>query len=195
MHRAGPIARRRTAARPPTIGAASCRRRSCGCRAGRSRWDRRGLGRTPATARVRCTRSSWPRSASTPAAVSNARFAEFVDATGYRTDAERYGWSFVFGGVPARRLPADTRAVADAPVVAAGVRRRLAPPRRAAVRPRRPRRPPGDPRLVERRPGATAPGAAPACPPRPSGSTPPGAGIDGDASRGATSSSRAASTA
>lgn len=28
--------------------------------------------------------------------VTNRRFAEFVDATGYRTDAERYGWSFVF---------------------------------------------------------------------------------------------------
>lgn len=29
-------------------------------------------------------------------AVSNARFAAFVDATGYRTEAEAYGWSFVF---------------------------------------------------------------------------------------------------
>lgn len=29
-------------------------------------------------------------------AVSNARFARFVDATGYRTEAEAYGWSFVF---------------------------------------------------------------------------------------------------
>jgi formylglycine-generating enzyme required for sulfatase activity len=44
-------------------------------------------------------------------AVSVARFAAFVDATGYVTDAERFGWSFVFhafvpprtrvGGVPA----------------------------------------------------------------------------------------------
>ena len=31
--------------------------------------------------------------------VTNERFAEFVDATGYRTDAERYGWSFVFVGL------------------------------------------------------------------------------------------------
>ena len=30
------------------------------------------------------------------AAVTNAQFAAFVAATGYRTDAERYGWSFVF---------------------------------------------------------------------------------------------------
>jgi formylglycine-generating enzyme required for sulfatase activity len=32
-------------------------------------------------------------------ATSNARFARFVDATGYRTDAERYGWSFDFAGL------------------------------------------------------------------------------------------------
>ena len=29
-------------------------------------------------------------------AVTNAEFLEFVRATGYTTDAERYGWSFVF---------------------------------------------------------------------------------------------------
>jgi len=47
-------------------------------------------------------------------AVSNARFANFVDATGYITDAERAGWSFVFAGL----LPdnfAPTRGVASAP--------------------------------------------------------------------------------
>jgi sulfatase modifying factor 1 len=47
-------------------------------------------------------------------AVSNARFAKFVDATGYVTEAERYGWSFVFGGL----LPDDfppTRGAAQAP--------------------------------------------------------------------------------
>ncbi|MFC7344341.1 formylglycine-generating enzyme family protein [Saccharopolyspora griseoalba] len=38
-------------------------------------------------------------------AVTNARFAEFVDATGYRTDAEQYGWSFVF----AKFLPGHLR--------------------------------------------------------------------------------------
>ena len=49
-----------------------------------------------------------------PMAVSNARFAEFIDATGYTTDAERFEWSFVFAGL----LPDDfppTRGVADAP--------------------------------------------------------------------------------
>jgi formylglycine-generating enzyme len=47
-------------------------------------------------------------------AVSNAAFAEFVAATGYVTEAERFGWSFVFGGL----LPDDfppTRAAAAAP--------------------------------------------------------------------------------
>jgi formylglycine-generating enzyme required for sulfatase activity len=29
-------------------------------------------------------------------AVTNAQFAEFVHATGYQTDSERFGWSFVF---------------------------------------------------------------------------------------------------
>jgi sulfatase modifying factor 1 len=48
------------------------------------------------------------------AAVSNADFAAFTEATGYLTDAERYGWSFVFGGL----LPDDfeeTRGVEAAP--------------------------------------------------------------------------------
>jgi formylglycine-generating enzyme required for sulfatase activity len=31
-------------------------------------------------------------------AVSNERFAAFVAATGHVTDAERFGWSFVFAG-------------------------------------------------------------------------------------------------
>ena len=47
-------------------------------------------------------------------AVSNARFQKFVAATGHRTDAERFGWSFVFGGL----LPDDfapTRGAAEAP--------------------------------------------------------------------------------
>jgi len=46
--------------------------------------------------------------------VSNAGFAAFVDATGHVTEAERFGWSFVFAGF----LPDDfppTRAVAEAP--------------------------------------------------------------------------------
>ena len=34
-------------------------------------------------------------------AVTNRRFAAFVEATGYTTEAERFGWSFVVGGWPA----------------------------------------------------------------------------------------------
>jgi formylglycine-generating enzyme required for sulfatase activity len=49
-----------------------------------------------------------------PTAVTNARFAEFVAATGYRTEAEVYGWSFVFFGFLPDSFPA-TRAVAAAP--------------------------------------------------------------------------------
>jgi formylglycine-generating enzyme required for sulfatase activity len=37
--------------------------------------------------------------------VTNERFAEFADATGYETDAERFGWSYVF----ARFLPKELR--------------------------------------------------------------------------------------
>jgi formylglycine-generating enzyme len=49
-----------------------------------------------------------------PVAVSNADFAAFLDATGYVTEAERYDWSFVFGGL----LPDDfspTRGAGQAP--------------------------------------------------------------------------------
>ena len=47
-------------------------------------------------------------------AVTNERFARFVDDSGYVTEAERFGWSFVFAGL----LPDDfppTRSVAQAP--------------------------------------------------------------------------------
>lgn len=47
-------------------------------------------------------------------AVSNARFAAFVDATQYVTEAERYGWSFVFIGLLPPGFP-PTRALAQAP--------------------------------------------------------------------------------
>ena len=49
-----------------------------------------------------------------PCAVSNDDFARFVAATAYVTEAERFGWSFVFGGF----LPDDfppTEGVAAAP--------------------------------------------------------------------------------
>lgn len=45
-------------------------------------------------------------------AVSNLQFGDFVRATGYTTDAERYGWSFVFEGLlsEAQRKTLQTRA-------------------------------------------------------------------------------------
>ena len=46
--------------------------------------------------------------------VSNAQFETFVEATKHVTEAERYGWSFVFAGF----LPDDfppTQAVAQTP--------------------------------------------------------------------------------
>ena len=49
-----------------------------------------------------------------PLAVSNRRFGEFVEATGHVTDAERYGWSFVFGGLLPDEFP-DTRGITSAP--------------------------------------------------------------------------------
>jgi sulfatase modifying factor 1 len=47
-------------------------------------------------------------------AVSNAAFSRFVEATGYVTEAERFGWSFVFGGLLPDDFP-DTRGAASAP--------------------------------------------------------------------------------
>ena len=48
------------------------------------------------------------------AAVSNAQFATFAKSTGYVTDAERYGWSFVFDGLLIPSLRGGQRIV-DAP--------------------------------------------------------------------------------
>ena len=67
-------------------------------------------------------------------AVTNAEFAAFAAATGHRSDAERFGWSFVFGGF----LPDDfppTRAAART-LVAAGLRRGLAAPGGSGLGPR-----------------------------------------------------------
>lgn len=50
--------------------------------------------------------------------VSNARFARFIEATGYRTEAEAFGWSFVFWShIPRDRFHelADTVVVPTAP--------------------------------------------------------------------------------
>ncbi len=47
-------------------------------------------------------------------AVSNERFANFVEATGYETESERFGWSFVFAGFLSSDHP-PTRSVPQAP--------------------------------------------------------------------------------
>ena len=46
-------------------------------------------------------------------AVTNAEFAEFVDATNYQTEAERWGWSFVFWSDVPKEIGA-TQAVVEA---------------------------------------------------------------------------------
>lgn len=51
-----------------------------------------------------------------PTVVTNAKFATFVKATGYVTEAERFGWSFVFHQfVPAELDRTITRAAAETP--------------------------------------------------------------------------------
>ena len=50
-----------------------------------------------------------------PKAVTNAQFATFVKATDYCTDAERYGWSFVFYGFIPSGWAAKALGPADAP--------------------------------------------------------------------------------
>ena len=47
-------------------------------------------------------------------AVTNDAFAAFVDATAWTTDAERYGWSFVFGGFLPDDFPDTARGVVGA---------------------------------------------------------------------------------
>ncbi len=47
-------------------------------------------------------------------AVTNAEFRAFVAASGHRTEAEAFGWSFVFAGFLPDRIP-DTRSVPAAP--------------------------------------------------------------------------------
>lgn len=50
------------------------------------------------------------------AAVTNAQFAEFVDDIGYTTEAEQFGWSYVYYGlVPPRIAKTVQQAVAAAP--------------------------------------------------------------------------------
>lgn len=83
-------------------------------------------------------------------AVSNARFDDFVRDTGHVTDAERYGWSFVFA-----EFLSEDRLLATAAVPAAPWRRQVrgadwAASRRPSFGPRRPFRPSRGSAVVER---------------------------------------------
>ncbi|MFD7989006.1 formylglycine-generating enzyme family protein [Kitasatospora indigofera] len=50
-----------------------------------------------------------------PATVTNAEFASFVKETGHTTDAERFGFSFVFGGFLSEQLRSASSTVAGTP--------------------------------------------------------------------------------
>ena len=94
-------------------------------------------------------------------AVTNARFRQFVQATGHVTTAERFGWSFVFGGLLPDEFP-DTRGVVQAPwwrqVYGADWSHPEGPQSDVADR----ERPSGGPRLVGRRRGVLRVGREPA---------------------------------
>ncbi len=86
-------------------------------------------------------------------AVTNAAFAAFVQATGYATEAERFGWSFVFHlFVPRSRKIAVVGTAGPAPwwLAVKGV---LARAGGAGLDDDGPARPPGRPRLLARRGG------------------------------------------
>ena len=129
----------------------------------------------------------------TATTVTNAEFAAFVEATGRVTDAERYGWSFVFGGLLPDDFP-DTRGVQMAPwwrqVYEADWRRPEGPQSSIEDRPTTP-----SSRSRGTTPWPTPSGPAADCPPSRSGSSPPGAAWTSSPSPGATSWSRAGSTA
>jgi hypothetical protein len=125
-------------------------------------------------------------------AVSNAEFTTFADATGWVTEAERWGWSLVFVGLRAPGSP-TTPAVNAAPwwrrVEGADWRHPKGPDSTLAGR--------ADHPVVHvswTTPPPPAAGREDDSRPRPSGSTPPGAGWPGAVSRGATISNPEVST-
>ena len=124
-------------------------------------------------------------------AVSNARFAAFVKATGYVTDAERYGWSYVFHR-PGRTRPRPC-STAWCPARRGGGRWQGRPggARRAAARTSPPGSAPGRARVVARRHRLRGLGRQAAADRGASGRRRPAAGWTRRGSRGATSSTAA----
>jgi formylglycine-generating enzyme len=115
-------------------------------------------------------------------AVTNEQFAEFVRRTGYRTEAQRFGWSFVFRNhVPEpQRGPAMPGTPWWVRVDGADWSHPEGPDTSiAAARIIRPSTYPGMTRRL------TAHGPAAACPPKPSGNAPRAAASKGRPTRGA----------
>ena len=107
----GPHRRRSGRARPPEHARLVAGRRPracCRCAAAPSRWGPRTPRPCPGDGEGPVREVLVEPFAIDAHCVSNERFAAFVDATGHVTDAERYGWSFVFDGLPARRRCATT---------------------------------------------------------------------------------------
>lgn len=50
-----------------------------------------------------------------PTTVTNSQFAAFVEATGYQTDSEKYGWSYVFTGFLTDEQKQEAQAVPGLP--------------------------------------------------------------------------------
>ena len=84
-------------------------------------------------------------------AVSNLQFGDFVRATGFMTDAERYGWSFVFAGFLSEenKRAIGSRACRNA-MVGSGAACLLGAAGRPAEHNPRPSRSPGGTCLLER---------------------------------------------
>ena len=131
--------RRRTRSPAPTNGAGRRDDRApaaCRCAVAPSRWVPRARDAVPGDGEGPVREVTVAPFAIDAHCVSNERFEVFVEATGHVTDAERYGWSFVFEGfLPAGRCATGPRV----PRHRGGRRRRrlVASPGGSRQRPRR----------------------------------------------------------
>ena len=102
------------------------------------------------------------------APVTNREFGRFVRATGYKTESERFGWSFVFQLlVPGRLLRSNPQRVNEVPWWLAINGASWRHPRGARFKCPQASRSSGGAGFLERRPRITAAGPASACRPRP----------------------------